>query len=87
MNALEMAKLLKEQNSCEGIDKWLESYLYLQFCRTGGSQVNVDTRTTVKEGWTAPQFKSAMRARGYIVETKCDDRPCSYPYFEIRLPV
>ena len=86
MKADEMVLRLKAMDSCSGLDQWIESFLFVQFSRTGTGVVNLNYAEITRNGWIDVQFKSAMIARGYMVTNKCEDRPCSFPYLEIRLP-
>lgn len=87
MNANEMAKLLKNHDSCAGLDEWIKTELFTRFCRSGTGKVNVDTLYIRNCGWGCDEFEFAMRSRLYIIEYKCEDRPCASPYYIISLPV
>lgn len=86
MNASEMRKKLEISNRCDNLDEWINSYLFKRFCETSRDVVAVNSSDFVQFGWKNSHFEAAMEARGYIVDYKCDDRPCTSPYFEIRLP-
>lgn len=70
----------------EGLDKWIEDYLVGRFTERGLEPVGVNYKTVAGKGWLKEGFMRAMELRGFKVDYKCDDRPCSDPYYEIRIP-
>lgn len=69
-----------------GIDEWIEDYLVGRFAERGLKSVGVNYKTIDNKGWVKEGFIRAMELRGFKVDYKSDDRPCSGPYYEIRIP-
>lgn len=82
--AQDMQKAMKDSLTCDGLDTWLREDLSIRFVKANAASttrsLQVDTRD-VK--WGRNAFINAMALRGFTVAYRCEDRPCSSPYYEI----
>lgn len=70
----------------EVIRKWINTELSQKFIITGLRRVQVSQNDKAIKGYSKSIIMAVLRAEGFLVEHKCDDRPCAIPYFEIRIP-
>lgn len=82
VTAADIKQQVKYMTSCEGIDDWIDKIVRPRFIRNSGKEITVDQSAV---SWPGQAFEGAMISRGFGVELKCEDRPCSYPYYVISL--
>ena len=81
-----LARLKKEPIEIEGIDTWIDEYLFERFSRASSNTVEILASRICDLSWDRNLFTSSLERRGFIVSYYCEDRPCGSCWYTITIP-